>query len=198
LVRRAFLKVLNLNNPTVKDISIGHSIAQGLKRGMPRCPDSLVKEKVEQTFKLLTGTDGGEVTCTPPDVLEEFKRYATKMVAGFKLRDREIPTVNATASFDTKRADGGRRAALAQALGEHEFEVFTKKSRGGSAIAIPNARPKTLRRDFPFTPKGWDTNSQYNHGETWERIFAHAMKESTDSSLQGLKEPLKVRVITKQ
>jgi len=79
---------------------------------MPRCPESLVKQKTEEVFFLLTGQDGEDVTSTPQSILEEFRRYVRDRLDGFMLGDT-IPTVNQTASWDTTRQDGGRRAKLA-------------------------------------------------------------------------------------
>lgn len=82
---------------------------------MPRCPESQVKQKTEEVFFLLTGQDGEDVTTTPPSILEEFRFYVRDRLREFNLGE-EMPTVNQTASWDTTREHGGRRAKLAEEM----------------------------------------------------------------------------------
>jgi hypothetical protein len=114
------------------------------------------------------------VTKTPTETLDLFREYVRNMLKGFVLGD-EIPTVNQTASWNTTRKEGGRRAFIATEMKGMEKQVWTRKRAGGSAVcelvpprAIP---PKRFSSDgVPpkcFDARSWDSNQQYDHLQLW-------------------------------
>jgi hypothetical protein len=166
---KKFLKN-RLNSISRKNYNLFFSILQGVKRGCTRVPDSYVLKSFEKHRDILS---------TPPTYdwvkFMDFEPYIDRFFRQFKETSPELHEASSSASFGFTREGGGQKGAILR-----HFDNSGFLNPDELLAIIENQEVRSRPTTFSF-----------------EEIVVQAESESHDVMVSEVREPLKVRLITK-
>ena len=154
----------------VKNARFFWSVLQGVKRGADVISEEFVEETMVQHCAKLS-------TQVVPRKLSEFSEYYRRIAKGFRVRRPQLYEATTSASFETKRSEGGARQLLRR--------FYSGTLMIPQLIAMIEVGPGEVSSSMGLYPP------------TMAELLADCKDTHTSVMVHAVLEPLKCRLITK-